>query len=78
MENKLNPCDLLPIGTPVRVRNLRGKVTSAEMRPAVPSGFIAVHTVRLEEKLSTFGAGRSRWQAIKPKTQNCNYSFISY
>jgi hypothetical protein len=78
MKNKLNPCDLLPVGTPVRVRNLRGEVTKAEIMSAVPSGFIAVHTVRLNEKLSTFGAGRSRWEAIKPKEQTCNYSFISY
>jgi hypothetical protein len=78
MKNRLNPHDLLSVGTAVKVRNLRGKVTKAEMRPAVPCGFVAVHTVRLEEKLATFGAGRSRWEAIKPKTQDCNYSFIQY
>jgi hypothetical protein len=78
MKNRLNPHDLLPVGTPVMVRNLRGKVTKAEMLPAIPCGFVAVHTVKLEEKLATFGAGRSRWEAIKPKEQTCNYSFISY
>lgn len=70
--------ECLPIGTPVIVKGTYGTVIESGMKPAYPTGMIAVHKITLTHKaVRGFGNRVVRWVPMeKPKTKEVHHSFI--
>lgn len=69
--------DLLPVGTEVRVKNRIGTILKAEMIRAVPSGMIALHTVRFTKRIICgFASTEIDVVDLRPITHTVHYSFI--
>lgn len=76
MRKHIGSQDQLPNGTKVRVGNKRGTIVSSVYVPAIPSGMIFVHTVKLTEKCIGNNLRPNRWEPIKPQTLTVGYCSI--
>lgn len=76
MREHIGPLDQLPNGTKVRVGNKRGVIVSSVYVPAVPSGMIYIHTVKLTEKYTGNNLHRYKWESIKPQVLTVGYCSI--
>ena len=68
---------MLPANTAIRVGNKRGNVVSCEYVPAQPCGMIAVHTVKLTDKIVRDYGRVWHWQPIEEKPRTVNYTAIT-
>jgi hypothetical protein len=68
--------ELLPIGTPVRIKNSAGVVVAAQLEPAIPYGMIACHTVEITRKGQRGFGSFIRWDSCVPTRKEANYAFI--
>jgi hypothetical protein len=73
----IGPNEVLPAGTEVSIRNMKGRVVSCDIVDAIPDGKISIHTVLLTHKtVPDFGYNYKTVPLKAPKKWRGNYTAI--